>query len=212
MDTMTVTDFLIRLKLPDLPVDHHFTGPEQNQQPEGHGAVWHQEGVILFALAHKLGGPVLEIGADQGVSTRYIHEGLARRRGVKDIVWSIDINHKWADDPAWPRRRRVTADGAKWRCPEAGANFAWAFIDGSHQYDAVRADIVTTWSHGCRAMLFHDARPDMVEATKANVSNESSVRRAVFDEFAREYLKDWTLTYLPTGCGMIYAEGPAHAF
>jgi len=121
MLTLTPEEFLARSFCAPFPcADHHVTGPPSTWQSENNGSVAHIEGQILAALAARLGGPVLEIGADLGISTRYIHEGLERAEnpGPNLRIYSVDRHHKWDDDPGWPLRVRVDADSATYKPPE----------------------------------------------------------------------------------------------
>lgn len=170
--------------------DHHYTGPPGNQQEPCNGSVFHEEGLILANFAETRRGNVLEIGADQGVSTRYICEGLNRAADVCPAVYSLDIHHKWPEDAAWAARRMVHADSRTWR-PEPGTRFSWAFIDGDHSYDAVRDDIQTALACGARLMVFHDAKME-------------EVRLGVGDHF--KGAKNWNVYEIESQCGMFIAE------
>jgi len=189
------------------PADHHFTGPPPNQQPENNGSVFHEEGRILATLAYNLGGPVLETGADQGISTRYIHEGLTARDWKErlPLIYSVDILHKWAGadypgvDPDWPLRAKVDGDSGSYTAPE---KCRWAFIDGDHRYRGVIRDIGAALRSGCSRMIFHDTS-DNVRRNPDNPTGGSDAREAVPEFFAG--LRGWHLFDISTHCGMIYA-------
>lgn len=207
MPPMSAQDFARRLKLRLSPwSDHHFSGPPENQRPPNTGAVDHLEGCLLAGLAHSLGGPVLEIGADHGVSTRYIHEGLEswfdthpEATPSQLQIFSVDVLHKWADDPSWPFRRRITADSAHYVCP---ARPTFAFVDGDHRYDGVQSDAIMAISAGARVIVFHDTG-DHLKRNPENPSAGSDAREAVPAVFS--ILPDWTLYDLPTPCGLMVA-------
>lgn len=187
---MTPAEFLARWT-PFQPVNHHFTG---HHTPENTGSVLHHEGVILATLAYNLGGPVLEIGAEKGVSTRYIHEGLAARQKLDkppEKVYSVDIRHWWGDDPSFPLRVKVDADSAFYTPPEP---CAWAFIDGNHVLPLVRLDIIAAERAGAKALLFHD--------TGANNPWQPGPRQAAIELPPL----DWDVTFIDTQCGMVFAE------
>jgi hypothetical protein len=161
--------------------------------------VFHEEGRILYTLARRWGGTVLEIGSDLGISTRYLYEGLER-----GFVVAVDYCHKWGFDKAWPRRIRIEADSRQLGLAEELRQFgpyALAFIDGDHRYAGVVNDIAIARALGIPRILFHDTRADM--PAPAGTSDGSEARRAVQD-----CLGDWDLTDLTTGCGMILAEAP----
>jgi len=182
--------------------DHHFSGPVHAQQTENNGSVFHEEGLILAGLAAKWGGPVLEIGADLGISTRYISEGLDRRYGPTilepGIIYSVDICHKWYDSRDWPRRIRIDHDSSTYKAPRA---CKWSFIDGDHRYASVLKDTQAVIDTPCPRLLFHDTAPDHPKAE--NAAEGSDAREAVFDYF--KALPDWHLLEIPTHCGLILA-------
>lgn len=173
--------------------DHH-----PGRQPENHGSVAHSEGRVLAALAACYGGPVLEIGSDLGISTRYIHDGLdrAEQRGA---IYAVDINHKWQDPAPWPRRIQVDADSRLYRCPETPA---WAFLDGDHRRRGVLQDIEAAVSSGARRFLFHDTRPGIPKPT--NTSDGSEAREVVFEVFGD--IEGARLVVWDGPCGLIWAE------
>jgi len=186
------------------PADHHYTGPVSNQQSENNGSVFHEEGRILATLAYTLGGPILETGADQGISTRYIHEGL-EASDKPGKIYSVDVHHKWpgADhpsvDPDWPLRAKIDADSGSYTAPE---KCRWAFIDGDHRYRGVIRDIGAALRAGCARMIFHDTSPS-VKRNPDNPSGGSDAREAVPEFFAG--LRGWYLFDITTHCGMIFA-------
>jgi hypothetical protein len=222
----TPEEFLSRFKVFE-PQDHHYTGPLPNQQPECNGSVFHHEGRILATLAYNLGGDVLETGADQGISTRYIHEGLEawnNRPGatLASHIWSVDVLHKWggADypgiDPDWPLRYKINGDSGSFNLPGGGPyrwlqedksqgpfiSCKWAFIDGDHRYRGVIRDIGAALRSGCTRMIFHDTA-DHIRKNPDNPTGGSDARDAVPEFFAG--LPGWHLFDISTHCGMIYA-------
>ena len=200
MVSLTPAEFIKKFCV-DFPcLDHHFTGPPQNQQAQGHGSVFQVEGKILAGLAAKVGGPILEVGADQGVSTRYLHEGLARHPSSRQaLIYSVDNNHKWPEDRAWPLRYRVGGDSANYVPP---VKCRLAFIDGDHRYLGVHFDIMNaTFTCGITKLLFHDTA-EHFDKVPTNASDGSEARRAVLDTLKE---KDWDLYEVSTPCGLIYA-------
>lgn len=181
-------------------VDHHRTGPPHCWQAPNHGSVSHTEGLILSGLARRYGGPILEIGADLGISTRYLHGGLDANGGPGGIV-SVDYRHKWEEDPAWPRRIRVAADTRVGHpLIQKLAPYAWAFIDGDHTFSGVVTDIKLA-APLAPILVFHDTRPDIPVPTHA--SDGSEARRAVLDLLPSEELVE-----VPTECGMLIWWAP----
>lgn len=199
----TPSEFLAGFKPIPSVQDHHFTGPLPNHQPEGHGSVFHEEGLILATLAYNLGGPVLETGADQGVSTRYIHEGLDAR-GTPGQIYSVDWLHKWpgsdapGGDPDWPRRIKIDGDVGEYRCP---VKPSWCFCDDDHRYRGVIRAIKTILLSGCTRILFHDAG-EHIRKNPDNPSGGSDVRDAVPDYFAG--LPGWHVFDISTHCGLFW--------
>lgn len=198
MITLSPHGFLLRF--PQLPAvrDHHFTGPKEVQQAENHGSVFHSEGCILTALAAYLGGPVLEIGANLGISTRYIHEGLELHGKGENLVYSVDGNHLWGDDPEWPLRVRIPRWSQDYHPPAC----RWAFIDGNHSAEGVKVDIEKALEAGCGGMLFHDTEPG---APPFELLGSGTDARAVVLEVL-EPNPEWSLYDITTHCGMIWAE------
>lgn len=201
MVKLSPEEFIKRFCVDFPPLNHHFTGPPQNHQAQGHGSVFAIEGKILAGLAARVGGPVLEIGADQGISTRYLHEGLARyaQSGKSTFVYSVDNNHKWAEDRAWPLRVRVVADSGTYTPPTP---CRLAFIDGDHRYAGVVRDITQAVKAGITRLLFHDTSPSFDGKTPTNTSDGSEARRAVLEAFGNT--ADWEVYDITTPCGMIY--------
>lgn len=142
--------------------DHHFTGPRRCQQIEGHGSIYHEEGVLLASICHHYSDrPVLEIGADCGISTRYIHEALDQVG--QGMVLSVDIQHFWEDDPTWTRRLRLLQNSQTLsQNPIARklAPFGVAFIDGNHHRPFILGDIRESLALGARVLVFHDCTPN----------------------------------------------------
>lgn len=212
MIPITPEDFLRGFEVFE-PLDHHFTGPLPNQQPECNGSVFHEEGRILATLAYNLGGNVLETGADQGISTRYIHEGLEAwnaRPGatLASVIYSVDILHKWPGsdtpfgDPEWPLRAKIDGDSGSFELPGEYNFCRWAFIDGDHRYRGVIRDIGAALRAGCQKIIFHDTA-DHIRKNPDNPTGGSDARDAVPEFFAG--LPGWTLYDISTHCGMIFA-------
>jgi len=185
--------------MPDqVPLDHHFTGPITAQGSEGEGSVFHVEGEVLYTLACSLGGPVLELGADLGISTRYIHEGLEAHGQECDVVYAFDYNHKWDDDPDWPRRIRRSADticrSIRTKIPPM--NWEWAFVDADHRYGAVLNDLyLVTKVLRIPLIVFHDCNPNLRIAE--NPSCGSDAYWAVTENLPPDY--DYELLDTPAG-------------
>lgn len=181
-------------------LDHHFTGPSQNQQAPNNGSVFHNEGQILFGLAHKLYCPILEIGAMNGISTRYLHEGLFKRGSSSaPLLYSVDIRHQWPEDPDWPLRVRVERSSWGYKCP---AVVGLAYIDGDHTYKGVRADIRTALRCGAPRILLHDCSP-VFDGVPVGEGYGCEARPAALHALDKN---KWDLTYISTQCGLIYAE------
>jgi hypothetical protein len=204
------------------PEDHHYTGPIIAQMSPDGGTVSDTEGRILATLARKLGGPVLEIGAALGVSTRYIHEGMERYATEPGLgrmfcvgttldrppnaltIFSVDIFSKWPDDPDWPYRVRIKADSKEF-FPDLKCK--WAFIDGDHSFDGVCTDIDTAIRAGCKHLIFHDTDPTKQKPTSEPFGQDGTeARRAVLTKLKLSNNgRTWTIFDIPTECGMIYA-------
>lgn len=205
MITVSPQDFIYKVIKTPLPnvSDHHHTGPITCQQSEGQGSVAHSEGTILSAFASKFGGPVLEIGSDLGISSRYILEALDRRGTPDDILIAVDYFHKWDEDIL--RRVRIDADTSCFciRNQIPDYEYAWAFIDGDHRYGGVLNDIELVAHHfAVPRIFFHDCRLDFPRAT--GPSNGSDAHLAVCRVLEND--PDWILTYIATPCGLIYAQ------
>lgn len=181
--------------------DHHFTGPPDCQQPEGHGSVSHAEGQLLATVAATIGGPALEIGANLGISSRYILDGLMwrallSRKPTNHRLISVDIRHLWTENAMY--RIRVDADSATYTPP---MKCRWAFIDGDHQYKAILADIGTALRAGCKTLVFHDTKAGYPSATAPAVGSDA--RRAVLTAFPQDLVHIYDID---TECGLMVAE------
>lgn len=124
---------------------------------EGDGSVWKDEGQLLAAFADFFStGAALEIGAQRGISTRYIASG-ALSGPMAPYVFSVDLHHQWKLSPddkrRWPNVVQVTADSAGYTPP---VEVEWAFIDGDHTYDGVLRDIKSALRAGAGLLVFHD--------------------------------------------------------
>lgn len=205
MILLPAADFIAQFATPWSPQDHHHTGPPNAHQPEGQGSVTHEEGTLLACFAAATGGPVLEIGGDLGISTRYIWDGLANYRvdGApveRSQVTSVDPMHKW-DPSGYPDIKHVHCKSIDdWR---HGKSFVWSFIDGDHRYAGVIRDISVAIAAGCCDLIFHDTSPYFV-GKPTNASDGSEARAAVQDYLG--YLPEWELYEIPTRCGLILAR------
>ena len=204
MIPITPEEFLKKFCTEFEPRDHHHTGPGCVRQAEANGSVFCIEGKILASYANRHGGPVLEIGSDLGISSRYIMEGLDRfdarflEMGLgptNDPLYCVDIFHKWDDATGFPRRRRHDGNSDSFKGPTC----RWAFVDGSHMYDDVLADIRSLDRLGIRRAFFHDTSTVHPKATSPTCGSDA--RYAVLDALA----KTWTLHEIDTPCGLIYA-------
>lgn len=191
MTRLTPAEFAARFCAP-------WSGPHFAPDPP-EGSVWQEEGALLAGLAARLGGPVLEIGGDRGISTRYIDSGLALCRehgpgGQRHAVHSVDIAHKW-EAHGYPCIHQIHgASGVV----QLDGPYVWAFIDGAHDYRSVVRDISVAIDAGAEHLLFHDTTP-------LHPREVSEARAAVQDYLGP--LKDWTLYEVPTKCGLVYACG-----
>lgn len=207
MIILPAEEFVRRFADQYVPQDHHHTGPPNAHQPEGQGSVTHEEGTLLAAFAASQGGPVLEIGGDLGISTRYIWDGLSVWRGGKKTarsspgeVVSVDPMHKW-DPKDFPGIVHVHCKSIDdWR---HGRQFIWGFIDGDHRYAGVIRDISVAVAAGCDDLIFHDTSPYFI-GKPTNASDGSEARAAVQDYLG--YLPEWQLFDIPTQCGLILAR------
>lgn len=190
------------------------TVPPQHphNSPEGGGAIYHAEGQVLYAVAHALGAPALEIGADRGVSTRYILRALEERDRPNELLFSVDVQHRWrpriAEDPG-RRLHQVTADSTTLQA-RAFPRIAWAFIDGDHFYDGVASDIRLAKATGARVLVLHDCSPWIPRATRSGESQHAgSTEGSDAFEAVTDLLWDdpeWSLTFIHTVAGLVLAE------
>ena len=204
MHTRSPADFLRELNVSTEPEDHHFTGPPSVWQAENEGSVFHIEGRILYSLAFKYPGLILEIGSDLGVSTRYIHQGLDDALEQSHTlepahIYCVDPIHKWPEDASWPRRHRIVGYSPS---DIPLLEYDWAFIDGDHRYDGVMADIAAAKNLVHGPLVFHDTAPRFSSHTPTNTSDGSEARRAILDSLPES---EWQLTEITSPCGLIYA-------
>lgn len=179
------------------PQDHHLTGPEALRLPEGHGSVYHVEGRILATLARRLGGPILEIGTDAAISTRYLHEGL-EENGAPGRIYTVDPNQRWTYTDDWPRIVPFSCPSRLW----IPLPCKWAFIDGDHRYYGVKHDIALAGRCGCRWILLHDTGPNQ-HLNPESPTSGSDARRAALDSFETP---PWDLLEIDTPCGLMFAQ------
>ena len=149
--------------------------------PVGHGGVLLEEGRVLTALAAAHGGPVLEIGAATGCSTRFILDGLPPGDGLALV--SVDPKHEGRFEDPRLHREHCLSDRIE-RSYNPG-DFAWAFIDGSHEAPWPAHDLALVQRLGVRFAVLHDS----------NWSGWPDVRTAL-DESGLPYCE------LNTGCGL----------
>lgn len=164
--------------------------------PEGTGSVWDTEGQILAEFARAHGGPVLEIGTQRGLSTRYILRGLdAGGWGPEHLVYAVDLFHQHRLADSEPRLRCVSCNSQFYQGPPV----AWAFIDGLHTYEGVCHDLQTALAHGARTILLHDYH----ERLQGQPTDEGviGVKRAVDDWLVAH--PDWTFTRHQTDGGLV---------
>jgi len=108
-------------------------------------SVTKQEAKLLMEFAE--GKKVLEIGTGLGISTR------AMAAKAKEVV-SVDIDD-WCHQHEFPANVRLMKE-----VPDE--EFDFAFIDGDHRYEAVKADIARTRA---KVIALHDCdHPDVVRA------------------------------------------------
>jgi hypothetical protein len=197
MIQLSPSDFLAQFCTAFPCQDHHFTGPITAQQSEGNGSVYHIEGQILAGFARKHGGPVLEIGSDLGISSRYIAEGLGPPAAAGPQLFCIDPHHKWHATPEWSICQLGIDEGYQLA---KTIDWSWAFIDGDHRYEGVRADIDLAIRSRISRLFFHDTSPSCPKPT--NPSDGSEARYAVLDA-AQDY---WAVYDITTPCGLIYVD------
>lgn len=185
------------------PQDHHFTGPPQCQQPENNGSCFHDEGRILFRFANYTAGrDILELGADIGISSRYILEGCYHNPNLPKLH-SVDCLHKWPADNSWPLREIYHCRTTQFRAPP-GITFDWSFIDADHQHSAVVSDIYLCQSLNIPRLIFHDCHPRFADLPCDSPSSGSRARGAVLEVLGSD--PTWDLTYITTPCGLIFAS------
>lgn len=147
--------------------------------PVGEGGVLLEEGLVLTALAATHGGPVLEIGAATGRSSKFILDGLP----LNTYLVSVDPKHEapW-EDPRCQRFHCLSDRIEQWAKPGC---FKWAFIDGSHVAPWPAHDLALVERLGVDFAVCHDSMwpgwPDV---------------RSALDGLRRPYLE------LHTGCGL----------
>lgn len=201
---MEIAKFLQLHCVPFQASDHHHTGPLHVQRPHGTGGpIFPDEGPILAAFAARWGGPVLEIGGSIGVSTRYIHQGLASRVD-SGRVFTVDKKHLWEQDPGWPLRIRIDCDSMDRPAlirilREMGfSGCSWAFIDGDHSYLGVLNDLIFAIACGARTLFFHDTTPNYPPFDYS--TGDGADARRVIDDFF--FQRDWDVMHLETFCGL----------
>lgn len=202
MYTLTIEEAQKKWPVSPALQNHHFTGPPEGHQPECHGSVFHHEGVILAGLAYMYGGPILELGTDLGISTRYLHEGLVLRQkdmpeSVPPKIYAVDIYHKCDLSRYTKDIEQIHASSWDYQCPVL-VPLAW--IDADHQKSAVLKDIGTALRAGAPVIAFHDTSPTMPPAVSA--SQGSNARDAVLEAFDEE---EWDLYDVQTRCGIMVA-------
>lgn len=203
---MDPTDGFIQSRcLPLVCEDHHRTGPLHVQRPHGTGGpIFRDEGKVLAGFAARWGGPVLEFGGSVGVSTRYIHQGLAAHSSPGPRVYTIDKAHLWEPDPSWPLRIRIDSDSMGHptlirTLREAGfTHCSWAFIDGDHSYLGVLNDLLFSIACGARALFFHDTSRNH-KPYDYSTGDGSDARRVIDDFF---FNRDWQIHHMETSCGL----------
>lgn len=168
------------------PADHHLTGAAQ---PEGHGSIFHEEGRLLACVARHRGGPVLEVGSQLGISTRYILDGL----GDKGWVDAVDCNHQWDARSYSDRIRQHHCRSENYKPTE---RYNWAFIDGDHSYIAVTRDITLAVNAGAQLLVFHDG------ATCVQNDVDVGVLKAVLEY---PWPQGWSCYAVSTLCGVMIA-------
>lgn len=128
------------------------------------------EGRILSELVRGLS--VLEIGTGLGVSTKWMAKTAAG-------VYTVDID-PWVQEHVFPTMPgNVICLGS---LPQLDRCFAAAFVDGCHDYESVRKDIVTGRLYVKRGglLIFHDLYIE-------------GVKRAIDEAFGDRYIHIQTI-------------------
>lgn len=147
------------------------------------------EAAMLWRAVRASNGPVLEIGRRHGGSTVL----LAAAAGERTLT-SIDLApaHNPACDAVFekilrqsPERLRLIVGDSRRTLP--GETFGFAFIDGDHSYEGVKADVAAHWNSLTPIdtipayAVFHDAVPNDGLAHTGQANHHEGVRR-VCDE------------------------------
>ncbi|MDC7785705.1 class I SAM-dependent methyltransferase [Rhodoplanes sp. TEM] len=126
------------------------------------------EAALLWRAVRRSAGPILEIGRRHGGST-----ALLLTAGAGRPVTSIDIEpahhevcQRLFDQTllATPERLHLIVGDS--RVPLPGASFGFAFIDGDHSYEGVKADTAAHWAalepygDSPPTVVYHDAVPN----------------------------------------------------
>ena len=143
-----------------------------------------EEGWTLRQLAKMVppGGLIVEVGCWKGRSTAALALGSEGKRLVTIDHFRGDDPEHFAD-PDLPKLRLKLIDNLA-RCgmgdrvdviegESVEVAAGWhepidlLFLDGSHDYDSVRADVAAWWPHVRGAMVFHDYCPEWPGVVKA---------------------------------------------
>ena len=186
---------------------HHVTGPPHDLSNAGRGSVTFEEGDILAGIGKILGGPALEIGMLDGVSSRYICEGLENSESPKKDRWLLSIDPAPAWDPSAYKGGMIQLVKTYSHCFRPPKGIRWAFIDGDHRYDAVYQDAKLCWEAGIRCLVFHDTAD--WHDPKPTLSSSGSAARIAVPDFAKTICRAFAfgLVAVNSQCGLMILAG-----
>jgi hypothetical protein len=160
----------------------------RSDNPVGGGGVCKEEGLVLAALAHVLGGPILEVGTAMGRSTRFLYQATEEEIVSVDIGVDDNLELDAGAENVYLQIRDSATLGQKGE--ELIGHFRWAFVDGYHELAGVRKDLEMLKRLQIPLAVFHDASGEYWPGVK---------------QALKERECDWKMLYLPTSCGLVIA-------